>query len=130
MSIQTNCPACGAQISVEESSGTVTCPYCSTKFEVNMDGVQPAFKAADNEPEAAPEMQAIEPATQPEESYNASAAPGEPPLTGEVIPPMFGNRPQGGIFSGRWWLIVGVAVAGAFCLSCACMALLIQRIFH
>lgn len=130
MSIQTNCPACGAQISVEESSGTVTCPYCSTKFEVNMDGVQPDLKVTGNSSETASEMQIIEPPVQPEESYSGSAAPGEPPLTGDVMPPLFGNRPQGGIFSGRWWLIVGVVVLGAFCLSCACMVIVIQRIFQ
>jgi uncharacterized Zn finger protein (UPF0148 family) len=53
MSIQANCPGCGAQINVEESGGQVTCPYCSAQFEVNMDGVQvkqsrPRWSLADN----------------------------------------------------------------------------------
>ncbi len=127
MSIRTSCPACGAQISVEESGGKVTCPYCSTRFDVDMDGVQPAFKVADSAAEAAPEGQIISPEVPPD-YYSSSNEPSGPPLTGEVVQPVVEAVQQVGSFARRWLWIIVVVTVGVFCVSCACMAVIIQRV--
>lgn len=131
MSIQANCPGCGAQISVEESGGEVTCPYCSTHFEVNMDGVQPAFKVVSSATEPAVEPPPLEPAGQSMQTIGQF--PGETveqPLSGEEIPPVFGTQQEHWYMRRRLWVIVALAVSGAFCLSCLCLIVVIQRFFQ
>lgn len=130
MSIQANCPGCGAQISVEESGGQVTCPYCSAQFEVNMDGVQPAFKLVSSKAEPAVETPPLEPAGQSMQTIDQF--PGgtvEQPLSSEEIPPVFGTQ-QEHWYTRRLWVIVALAVSGAFCLSCLCMIVGIQRLIR
>jgi hypothetical protein len=106
----------------------MTCPYCSTRFEVDMRGVQPTFKLADNASEAAQGIQIIDPEV-PVDYTSTPAEPASQSLTGEVVEPVFRNQTQFRFFGGRVWLIIVVAVVGAFCLSCACMAVIIQRVF-
>ena len=134
MSIQSNCPGCGAQINVEESGGQVTCPYCSTHFEVNMEGVQPAFKVVSSaegpQAETLPletdgqSMQAFDPLPGKVETQGETV---EQPLIGEVIPPVFAAQQEHWYIRRRLWVIVAMAVSGAFCLSCLCMIVVIQR---
>ena len=137
MSIQANCPGCGAQISVEESGGQVTCPYCSAHFEVNMDEVQPAFKVVSIAAEPAAEIPPMEPAGQSMQAFDQfsgeAASQGgtvEHPLSGEVGPPVFGTQPDRWYMRRRLWVIVALAFSGAFCLSCLCMIVVIQRLIR
>ncbi len=123
MDIQTNCPACGAQISVSSSGGQITCPYCSTHFEVNMDGVQPAFKVASKVEEMAAEPAPVEP-TPSSELGGFTQTPVDTTFQSYT-------SPQPGRFSGqRLWLIIGLVVASVFCLTCLCMTVLVRNFFH
>jgi len=129
MSVQSTCPACGAQLSVDEGGGKVTCPYCGSSFNVDMSAVQPAFKVSENAPAQEPQLQIIPPEVPPE--YNSTdAGPTGQPLTGEVVHSTFGTRAQVSFFGNRWWVVILVVVLGAFCLSCACLVLIVQRVFH
>jgi hypothetical protein len=123
MDIQTNCPACGAQISVNSEGGRITCPYCSTNFEVNMDGVQPVFKVSSKVEEMAAEIA-------PVEDTPSSAL-------GGFVQPLVDNtfqaypQSQPSRFGGqRMWLIIGLVIASVFCLTCLCMTVLVRNFFH
>ena len=133
MSIQANCPGCGAQISVEESGGQVTCPYCSVQFEVNMDGVQPAFKLVSSKAEPAP-LESGGQSIQAFDQFPGEAGPQggtvEQPVIGEVVPPVFGTQPDRWYMRRRLWVIVALAFSGTFCLSCLCMIVVIQRLIR
>ena len=94
-----------------------------------MGGVQPAFKVANTANEAAPGTQIINPEV-PVEYTSTPAEPSGPPLTGEVVEPVLEAARQAGFFARRWLWIIVAAVLGVFCLSCACMAIIIQRVIH
>ncbi len=123
MDVTTNCPACGAQITIPEEGGYLTCPYCSTHFQVSMEGTQPSFKVSSMVQEAAAEQP-------PVESPEAPAPPvetfGQP--AGEPLPPFY-NPPQNRLFGGRLWLVVAIAAAVIFCLACVCMFAIARGIF-
>jgi hypothetical protein len=132
MEIQTNCPACGAQISVSQSGGHFTCPYCSTNFEVNMDGVQPAFKVASKVEEMAAETPPVE-VTPSSELGGFIQPPADSTFQHPPADTTFQSypTPQPGRFTGqRLWLIVAVVVASVFCLTCLCMTIVVRNFIH
>jgi len=123
MDIQSNCPACGAQISVSESVGRVTCPFCSTTFEVNMNGVQPSFRVASQVEKMAAEVPPTEPT--PNSELGGFAQPPSD-TTFQSYPPTMPGR-----FSGqRLWLIIGLVAASVFCLTCLCMTIIVRSAFR
>ncbi len=125
MNVQTNCPACGAQITIPDEGGSITCPYCSTHFQVSMEGTQPSFKVASMVEEMAAEPP---PAEQP---------PSEPPVSNidvfnpppaESVSPVF-PPPEKRLFGGRLWLVVAIAASSIFCLACLCMFVIFRTVF-
>lgn len=136
MPISTNCPACGAQVSVNESGGQFTCPYCGASFDVNMEGAQPEFKLAGSgqQPGVEPPIEGQVEETQPDSTAEPSALstqvdygysqPGDP--TG---PQIYTTIAQAEGFPWRrYGLIAILALTGVFCLACLCMVVIIQRV--
>ncbi len=120
MDVQTNCPACGAQITVPEEGGYLTCPYCSTHFQVSMEATQPSFKVSSMVQEAAAEQPPAEPAVPQAEIFGQAA--------GEPLPPVY-TPPQNRLFGGRVWLVVAIAASVIFCAACVCMIAIARGIF-
>ena len=120
MEVQTNCPACGAQITIPEEGGSFTCPYCSTHFQVNMEGTQPSFKVASMVEEMSAEQPPAEPAGSTVEVFNPPPAESVPP----VYPP-----PENRMFGGRVWLVVAIGASVIFCLACLCMFVIVRNVF-
>src|SRR5512135_2751590 len=116
MDVQTNCPACGAQIIVPEEGGYLTCPYCSTHFQVSMEGTQPSFKVTSMVQEAAAEQPPVEAPESPGPQAQTFGGP-----TGEPLPPAEGTPSQTTLFGGRTWLVVAIAATVIFCLACVCV---------
>src|SRR5512135_3250481 len=115
MDVQTNCPACGAQIIVPEEGGYLTCPYCSTHFQVSMEGTQPSFKVTSMVQEAAAEQPPVESPASSELQVETFGGP-----TREPLPPVY-TPPQNTLFGGRTWLVVAIAATVIFCLACVCV---------
>ncbi len=128
MDVTTNCPACGAQIMIPAEGGSFTCPYCSTHFQVSMEGTQPSFKvssmvqemAAEAPPAEAAEPVPVEAAGPQAETFGGSA--------GEPLPPVY-TPPQHRLFGGRTWLVVAIAATVIFCLACLCVFAITRGIF-
>jgi hypothetical protein len=120
MDVQTNCPACGAQITVPQAGGYLTCPYCSTHFQVSMEGTQPSFKVTSMVQEAAAEQPPAEPAPPLADTFGQT--------TGEPLPPVY-TPPANRLFGGRLWLVIAIAAAVIFCLACLCMFAVARGIF-
>ncbi len=125
MDVTTNCPACGARITIPEEGGYLTCPYCSTHFQVSMEGTQPSFKVTSMVQEAAGETPPPEPL--PAEAAGTQAETFGGPA-GEPLPPIY-NPPQNRLFGGRTWLVVAIAATVIFCLACVCVFAIARGIF-
>ena len=125
MNVQTNCPACGAQLIIPDAGGAITCPYCSTHFQVNMEGTQPSFKVA-----SMVEEMSAEPPPSDQPPAQSLAAPVEivdQPPAGPV-PPVF-PPPENRLFGGRVWLVVAIAVTVIFCLAYLCSFVIVRNVF-
>ncbi len=123
MDVTTNCPACGAQITIPEEGGYLTCPYCSTHFQVSMEGTQPSFQVTSMVQEAASEQPPAEAHEAPELQAETFGGP-----AGEPLPPVY-NPPQNTLFGGRTWLVVAIAATVIFCLACVCVFAIARGIF-
>ncbi len=120
MDVTTNCPACGAQITIPQEGGYLTCPYCSTHFQVSMEGTQPSFQVTSMVQEAAAEPPPAEPVEPPAETFGQTA--------GEPLPPVY-TPPTNRLFGGRLWLVIAIAAAVIFCLACLCLFAVVRGIF-
>ncbi len=120
MDVTTNCPACGAQITIPAEGGYLTCPYCSTHFQVSMEGTQPSFKVTSMVQEMAAEQPPVEAAEPQAETFGAP--------TGEPLPPVY-TPPQNRLFGGRTWVVVAIAATVIFCLACICVLAIARGIF-
>jgi hypothetical protein len=102
MSITSNCPGCGSSLTIDETAGEVTCPYCGTHFHVNMDDVNPTFQVAPTSPEDS-NPPAPGPASQEiidltphpvDEAYNPPVPGQAPTPAGDFYnPPLPGSAP-------------------------------------
>ncbi len=126
MDVTTNCPACGAQITIPEEGGYLTCPYCSTHFQVSMEGTQPSFKVTSMVQESAAETPLPEPPPAGASDLQAETFGGP---AGEPLPPVEGTPPQNRLFGGRTWLVVAIAATVIFCLACICVLAIARGIF-
>ncbi len=97
----------------------MTCPYCSTHFQVSMEGTQPSFKVSSMVQEMAAETPPVETPPPPAETFGQ--------YTGEPLPPV-SAPPQNRPFGGRLWLVVAIAATSIFCLSCLCMFIIIRNV--
>jgi hypothetical protein len=139
MPILSNCPACGAQIGVSEAGGRVTCPYCGNHFMVNMDSTQPEFRLAKPGEDV---VQAASFEEETAEAYAADHSPDSSALYTQVdssyVPPaqdfgqqIFTTVSRAASFPWRRWGLIGIAVLTVvFCLACACMFVIIQRVIR
>ena len=150
MIITTKCPGCNAPIQVEDNVTSLVCQFCGAHFDVNLNDVSPAFHKADDPSEPAPEPSAPEPLLP-----KPSAYPYNPPIPGETPaativdlynpaipnpagtgypptqpPPPFYTppaSPPGGLSGARLWIVIGVVVLAAFCMTCLCLTVFVYR---
>ena len=131
MSVSSTCPACGAQISVDESGGQVTCPYCGNNFVVNMDSIQPALKLAGSSSEPAAEIEGEpSPVDSPQEpaALSTQVDYGFSQPVDQTGPQLYTKIADAAGFPWRrFGLIAILALSGVFCLACLCMVVIIQR---
>ncbi len=127
MDLQSTCPACGAPLPVSDTAGRVTCPYCKTRFVVDLNASQPMLSVVTGE-EIYP--QAPEPPAGELPPYVVE--PGADTSAGgfEFLPYVEEAGRSIWLKGRRLWLAIGLAVLGVGCISCLCLVVLVRNLFH
>jgi hypothetical protein len=127
MEMNTTCPACGAIFYVSGDAHRINCPFCSTSYEADLTGVQPALSIV------SPEESVDDPF--PTQSAETESAP-TPPIVKEPAfsqfqsppdpiqnwqPPVAAPPPPAQ--SNLIWILVAVVGLLLVCSVCACFGL-------
>lgn len=118
MDIGTNCPACGAQISLDADAKEATCSFCGNRFDVDLKGVQPALQVVKGDYEMPDPPRPAEQPVQPR--FDPPVTVDEPAFKPQVSRPITPDVPAR---TGRpIWMTIAIIFAGLLLLACACMA--------
>lgn len=150
MTVQTNCPACGAPIEYSENQEVVVCSFCNTEIKVLEDGDSNRFQVLSQpEPQREVLSKPVEPASGgdfagaflsgevPAETGGTNSEPFDLGTPGQDVfsPPIqepvaFGNAqvyapaaPARTSLGGLpKWAVIVIAVVAGLCLLCVCAA--------
>ncbi len=122
MAIHVNCPACGASLSVSETTRRTTCDFCGNHFDVDTTQTEPALKRitpeemiADPIPVQSAQTESVLPEPEP-----VIIPPPTPPFARKDPPPYEPVTPKRNLT----WVVIAIIVALLACGGCSMMALL------
>lgn len=135
MEFQSRCPTCGAPLSIQPGIDVVSCIFCSSRFKVDLSGVEPGYEklppATLAGPVEAPEIKIENGVPQPEtmERFNEPEVI-FPNSTGRTTAPQSRAFELSRLFGGRLWMIIALIVTAFFCISCLCTYAVVRALLN